>query len=61
MKSTPRIGSGREYRFDATLFTAEEITGSLHEAGLQVEQVVEREPYEFEYQSRRVYILANKG
>jgi ubiquinone/menaquinone biosynthesis C-methylase UbiE len=52
---------GQGVSIDATLFTAEEITGSLHEAGLQVEQVVEREPYEFEYQSRRVYILANKG
>jgi ubiquinone/menaquinone biosynthesis C-methylase UbiE len=46
---------------DATLFTAEEMTNSLHEAGFQVEQVVERDPYPFEYQSCRVYILANKG
>jgi ubiquinone/menaquinone biosynthesis C-methylase UbiE len=46
---------------DATLFTAEEMTGYLQEAGFRVEQVSEREPYDFEYQSRRVYILANKG
>jgi hypothetical protein len=35
--------------------------GYLHQAGFQVEQVSEQDPYEFEYQSRRVYILANKG
>jgi ubiquinone/menaquinone biosynthesis C-methylase UbiE len=52
---------GQGVSIDATLFTAEEMTGSLHEAGFQVEQAVEREPYEFEYHSRRVYILANKG
>lgn len=46
---------------DATLFTAEEMTGYLQEAEFQVEQVREREPYAFEYQSRRVYILAHKG
>jgi ubiquinone/menaquinone biosynthesis C-methylase UbiE len=52
---------GQGVSIDATLFTAEEMTGSLHAAGFQVEQVGEREPYDFEYQSRRVYILANKG
>jgi ubiquinone/menaquinone biosynthesis C-methylase UbiE len=52
---------GQGVSIDATLFTAEEMTNSLHEAGFQVEQVVERDPYAFEYQSRRVYILANKG
>jgi SAM-dependent methyltransferase len=52
---------GQGVSIDATLFTAEEMTAYLHEVGFQVEQVVEREPYEFEYQSRRVYILASKG
>ena len=52
---------GQGVSIDATLFTSEEMTGYLHEAGFQVEQVREREPYDFEYQSRRVYILANKG
>ena len=52
---------GQGVSIDATLFTAEEMKGSLHEAGFQVEQIVEREPYAFEYQSRRVYILATKG
>jgi hypothetical protein len=52
---------GQGVSIDATLFTAEEMTGSLHKAGFQVAQVVERDPYEFEYQSRRVYMLAHKG
>jgi ubiquinone/menaquinone biosynthesis C-methylase UbiE len=51
---------GQGVSIDATLFTAEEITGYLHEAGLQVEQVHERDPYDFEYQSRRVYILGTR-
>jgi ubiquinone/menaquinone biosynthesis C-methylase UbiE len=52
---------GQGVSIDATLFTAEEMTAYLHEAGFQVEQVEEREPYPFEYQSRRVYILGRKG
>ena len=52
---------GQGVSIDATLFTPEEMTGYLHQAEFQVEQVVERDPYTFEYQSRRVYILASKG
>ena len=52
---------GQGVAIDATLFTAEEMTGYLHQAGFQVAQAAEREPYAFEYQSRRVYILAHKG
>jgi ubiquinone/menaquinone biosynthesis C-methylase UbiE len=52
---------GQGVSIDATLFTAEEMTGYLHEAGFQVEQVSERDPYPVEYQSRRIYILASTG
>lgn len=45
---------------DATQFTADEMTGYLQQAGFQVEWAVERPPYDFEYQSRRVYILGAK-
>jgi hypothetical protein len=38
------------------LFTAAEMTANLQRAGFEVEQIAEREPYAFEYQSRRVYI-----
>lgn len=51
----------QEVSIDATQYTAEEMTGYLQEAGFQIEQAVEREPYDFEYQSRRVYVLAQKG
>lgn len=46
--------------FDATLFTLPELLQQVNEAGLMVEQAVERDPYapEVEYQSRRGYILA---
>jgi ubiquinone/menaquinone biosynthesis C-methylase UbiE len=52
---------GQGVSIDATLFTAEEMTGYLQAAGFQVAQVVERDPYTFEYQSCRVYILGSKG
>jgi SAM-dependent methyltransferase len=52
---------GQGVSIDATLFTAEEMTGYMHEAGFQVEQVTERDPYPFEYQSRRIYILGSTG
>ena len=52
---------GQGVSIDATLFTAEEMTGYVFEAGFQVEQVAERDPYPFEYQSRRIYILGSKG
>lgn len=51
----------QDVSIDATRFTADEMTGYLREAGFQVEQAIEREPYDFEYQSRRVYILGSKG
>ena len=51
---------GQGMSIDATLFTAKEMMGYLHEAEFQLDQVVERDPYAFEYQSRRVYILARK-
>jgi hypothetical protein len=32
----------------------------LEAAGLKVERIAEREPYEFEYPTRRIYAFANK-
>ena len=45
---------------DVTLFEKEEMAGYLEAAGFEVERVVEREPYEFEYPTRRVYIFGRK-
>jgi SAM-dependent methyltransferase len=44
----------------ATLFEGEEMRRYLEAAGFEVERVVEREPYEFEYQTRRLYAFARK-
>ncbi len=51
---------GYAVNLDATLFTLAEVITHLEEAGLRVEEAVERDPYapEVEYQSRRGYILA---
>ncbi|MCA1614673.1 MAG: class I SAM-dependent methyltransferase [Acidobacteria bacterium] len=43
-----------------TLFEKEEMSGYMEAAGFEVERVVEREPYEFEYPTRRVYAFGRK-
>lgn len=45
---------------DVTLMDKDEMTGYLKAAGLEVERIVEREPYEFEYPTRRVYAFARR-
>ncbi|MGA2588568.1 MAG: hypothetical protein ABSH32_01510 [Bryobacteraceae bacterium] len=43
------------------LFPPSEIRRYLEEAGLAIEEVIERDPYpEVEHQSRRAYIFARK-
>jgi hypothetical protein len=43
-----------------TFFGKEEMSGYVEAAGFEVERVVEREPYEFEYPTRRVYAFGRK-
>jgi SAM-dependent methyltransferase len=43
-----------------TLFEGFEMAGYLTDAGFEVRNVFEREPYPFEYQTRRIYVLAHK-
>ena len=45
-----------------TFFRTSTITGYMREAGFEIEEIVERDPYspEVEYQSRRAYIFARK-
>lgn len=45
-----------------TMYSSAEMVGYLREAGFDVEDVTERDPYppEVEYQSRRAYILARR-
>lgn len=46
---------------DVTLLDKDEMTGYMKAAGLEVERIVEREPYEFEYPTRRVYVFARRS
>jgi hypothetical protein len=52
---------GQPVSIDVTLLTVAEVTGYLEAAGLKVDQIVERPPYEFEYPTTRVYVFASKG
>jgi SAM-dependent methyltransferase len=48
---------------ETTLFRVRTIAGYMRDAGLEIEEIVEREPYgeDVEYQSRRAYIFAQKA
>jgi ubiquinone/menaquinone biosynthesis C-methylase UbiE len=45
---------------DVTLFQIDEMSRYLEAAGFEIESIVRREPYEFEYPTGRVYALSNK-
>jgi SAM-dependent methyltransferase len=45
---------------DVTLFEKGEMAGYLESTGFEVERVFEREPYEFEYPTRRIYAFGRK-
>jgi len=45
---------------DVTLFGSDEMSGYLDAAGFEVVNFAERDPYEFEYPTRRVYVFAQK-
>ena len=45
----------------ATFFERSELVQALEAAGFTVERAIERPPYEFEMQTRRVYVLARRG
>ncbi len=51
---------GEPVSIDVTLFEPEEMASYLEAAGFEVERIVEREPYEFEYPTRRVYTFGRK-
>lgn len=44
----------------ATFFEADEMSGWLRDVGFSVREEMERPPYEEEYPSRRIYILAQR-
>ncbi len=45
---------------DVTLFQKDEMSRYLESAGFEIESIVERDPYDFEYPTRRVYALSSK-
>jgi SAM-dependent methyltransferase len=52
---------GQKISMSFLLFPAAEVRSRLEQAGLVVEEVIERDPYpDVEYQSRRAYIFARK-
>ena len=51
---------GKRTAFVATLFSEAEVRGALESAGLRLDELTQRPPYAFEYQSTRIYALATK-
>lgn len=52
---------GREVSLDFHFFETEEMKGYLTEAGFEIEEAIERDPYpDVEFPSRRAYIFASK-
>ena len=45
---------------EVSLFTKDEMSGYVEAAGFEIEKIVERDPYQFEYPTPRVYLLARK-
>lgn len=51
---------GKKISIEVTMFEPEEMARYLAAAGFVVDEMNVREPYPFEYQTRRVYALAHK-
>ncbi len=51
---------GKRVAFVATLFSEDEVRAALTAAGFRIDEVVTRDPYPFEYPSRRVYATATR-
>ena len=51
----------QKVNIDFFFFQPEEMASDLHEAGFEIEDIIEREPYpDVEHQSRRAYIFARR-
>ncbi|KPK48195.1 MAG: hypothetical protein AMS22_15720 [Thiotrichales bacterium SG8_50] len=46
--------------FDCTLFEPDEVSGKLERVGFSIAEATVRRPYDFEYPTKRVYVLADK-
>jgi ubiquinone/menaquinone biosynthesis C-methylase UbiE len=49
---------GQAVAVHVTMFTSAEMTKAMEDVGFHIGEVVERDPYEFEYPSRRAFITA---
>ena len=52
---------GTPVSFVCSLFAPDEVASSMEKAGFSVAEVTTRRPYEIEYPTKRVYILADTG
>jgi hypothetical protein len=52
---------GKRVALVATLFTENEVCTALTAAGFRVDDLLTREPYPFEYPSRRIYATAARA
>jgi SAM-dependent methyltransferase len=52
---------GKRVALVATLFSEDEVRAALTIAGFRIDELVTREPYPFEYPSRRIYVTATKA
>jgi len=51
---------GEKVSIDFRLFQSAEMAGYLEAAGFQDIRIIERDPYEFEHPTKRVYVFAQK-
>jgi hypothetical protein len=51
---------GQPVAFDCTLFQPEEMSRVMVSNGYSIQETIVRDPYEVEYPSERVYIVARK-
>jgi SAM-dependent methyltransferase len=51
---------GLPVSLDVTLFQPDEMGGFVEQAGFSVDKITARPPYDFEYQSTRIYVSATK-
>ena len=51
---------GKRVAFVATLFSESEVRTAVEGAGFRIDEMATRLPYAFEYQSRRIYVIATR-